>query len=590
MIPVLLHQAATGHASEEARPRGDKATDGGDFGELLSALADLTEKPLPQPGRQGETSPRGMPADAEPATDAKPAAPKAESDAPTLMDRLTALLHRAGPDARPAPARATNPVAANDPGKPTAMPAMVPAEPFAETPAKMTANRSANTPAQMRAAMPSDVSAKQDAALEPPMPETMEVAPQRPTPHAESAEAVHHPRAALSGNLAPKLSEGEEPIPTTSRAPVEEPPRERDDVPLDDVPDVAEMVSTAGAEMANAATARLPMREATPETLLGRLIDPPMRGAVEMQPAPEAAEPANPLPLRILLRETHFAPVTTVEAAKVALAGTPPAFEIPDSPSTRATPALAPTTVPGPTETTPAMMPEPRLTRAEPARPATASETPDPDVARDETVIPETAPRAVRREEARTALAAETPALGAAPATATAPTMAAAPTSLAPVLGTPSEQVGAAIQRAGALPFGGGGAFETAARGPVRILEIQLHPVELGVVTVRLRNGRDGLEIRVQAARAETAQLLAQDRGALLASLSEHGHAPADLTITSISASAGLTGHDVRVAPTTLWRAPDEDAGERQSHSGARRDERQQQNPADRDTDDGAAE
>ncbi|WGD28602.1 flagellar hook-length control protein FliK [Ancylobacter sp. WKF20] len=590
MIPVLLHQAATGHASEDARPRADKATDGGDFGELLNALSDVTGKPAPQPDRQGETSQRAIPADAEPAADAKPAAPKAESDAPTLMDRLNALLHRAGPDARPEPARAANPVAANDTGKPTAMPAMVPAEPSAETPAKMSANTSANTPAQPRAATPPDVSAKQGLALEPALPETKEVAPQRPTPHAENAEAGHHARAALSGNPAPKLPESEEALPTASRTPAETSPRERNGVLLDDVSEVVEMVSTAGAEMANAATARLPMREATPETLLGRLIDPPMRGAVEMQPAPEAAEPANPLPLRILLRETHFAPVTTVEAAKVALAGTPPAFEIPDSPSTGAAPALAPAMAPVLPETAAAAMPEPRLPRAEPTRPATASETPDPDTARDETVMPETAPRAVRREDARAALAVEAPALGAASAPATTPTMAAAPTSLAPVLGTPSEQVGAAIQRAGALPFGGGSAFETAARGPVRILEIQLHPVELGVVTVRLRNGRDGLEIRVQAARAETAQLLAQDRGALLASLSEHGHAPADLTITSISASAGLTGHDVRVAPTTPWRAPDEDAGERQSHSGARRDERQQQNPADRDTDDGAAE
>ncbi|WAC29017.1 flagellar hook-length control protein FliK [Ancylobacter sp. SL191] len=586
MIPVLSHQATSGHASEDARPRPDKASDGGDFGELLSALADVTGKGAPVPARQGETWQRAMPADAEPAADAKPAASPAESDAPTLMDRLTALLHRAGPDARPTPARALNPIPDNDPGKPTAMPAMVPAEPSAEVPAKT----SANTPVQMRAAMPPDMSAKQDMALEPAMPETMEVAPPRLTPHAENAAAGHHTRAALSGNLAPKLPESEEALPTASRAPTEETPRERDGVPLDDVPKVVEMVSTTGAEMVNAATARLPMREATSETLLGRLIDPPMRGAVEMQPAPEAAEPANPLPLRILLRETHFAPVTTVEAAKVALAGTAPAFQLPDSAGTDASPALAPAMVPVLPETAPAAMPETRLPRAEPARPATAGETPDPDAARDETAIPETAPRAVRREETRAALAVETPALGAASAPAAAPTPVAAPTSLAPVLGTPSEQVGAAIQRAGALPFGGGGAFETAARGPVRILEIQLHPVELGVVTVRLRNGRDGLEIRVQAARAETAQLLAQDRGALLASLSEHGHAPADLTITSISASAGLTGHDVRVAPTTTWRAPDEDAGERQSHSGARRDERQQQNPADRDTDDGAAE
>nr|WP_281493702.1 flagellar hook-length control protein FliK [Ancylobacter koreensis] len=84
------------------------------------------------------------------------------------------------------------------------------------------------------------------------------------------------------------------------------------------------------------------------------------------------------------------------------------------------------------------------------------------------------------------------------------------------------------------------------ARGPVRVLEIQLHPVELGLVTVRLRTGRNGLEVQIHAAREETARLIESDRARLLDTLAEQGSGPIDLLIARPGTAAGLTGYDAQ--------------------------------------------
>lgn len=557
MIPVLLH-APAGHATEDQRARSDKSAEAGDFGDLLNALADETGKPAPSlVPREGALTP-GAPPDRGATAPGQPTSAKAEAEPPTLMERLAALLNPAEGTGKPASSDGTS---RREAKAAPVEPVPVEADPRTEETGE------AEAPREQRPAQP------------------------------------HMARSPLPLPLAAQMARADgsaSQMPALTR---DEPAAAQTDVSDEGISDALETVdapplaggslTTAGAEMMMAASTPAQALRAAPADDLARLIDPPMRGAVEVQPAIDASEPeATAIPLRILLRETHFAPVTTVEAAKTALAtATPqgaPAFQLPEpSPS-----PSGPTTTPGPTFDMP--RPGPQMDAGTSAPPALrASPAPvdrEDEAAIEEGTATERMPASPRRAPEPSAAATSTSdasssTLATAPAAGTPMLAAAGPA--APVFGTPAEQVGAAIQKAGTLPFSGENSFERAAGGPVRILEIQLNPLELGMVTVRLRTGRDGLEIRVQAARAETAQLLAQDRSALLASLTEQGHAPADLTITSISASAGLTGHDARGTSPTGWRAPDENAGGRQQHSGARRDEGQNQKPPQRDPHDG---
>ncbi|HEY0331528.1 MAG TPA: flagellar hook-length control protein FliK [Rhodopseudomonas sp.] len=54
-----------------------------------------------------------------------------------------------------------------------------------------------------------------------------------------------------------------------------------------------------------------------------------------------------------------------------------------------------------------------------------------------------------------------------------------------------------------------------ATEGPVKSLTLQLDPPDLGAVTVKMRLAGDAVEIRLSAERADTAQLLRHERGAL---------------------------------------------------------------------------
>lgn len=128
------------------------------------------------------------------------------------------------------------------------------------------------------------------------------------------------------------------------------------------------------------------------------------------------------------------------------------------------------------------------------------------------------------------------------------------------------------------------------ARGPVRVLEIQLRPLDLGLVTVRLRTGRNGLEIHVHAARAETARLLEQDRASLIATLADADAGPLDLTISQTGLPPRLTGDDA-FAPLDWERG--EGNGSREGNPGdsdPRRRRRQDEDAAFRAADGGAAE
>jgi flagellar hook-length control protein FliK len=79
-----------------------------------------------------------------------------------------------------------------------------------------------------------------------------------------------------------------------------------------------------------------------------------------------------------------------------------------------------------------------------------------------------------------------------------------------------------------------------ASEGAVRLLNIQLHPADLGLITVRMRLSGDGLETEIEVTKEETAQLLKNDAEKLSGLLRGSGFRPDLLTIhTGQTGSAG---------------------------------------------------
>jgi chemotaxis protein MotD len=69
---------------------------------------------------------------------------------------------------------------------------------------------------------------------------------------------------------------------------------------------------------------------------------------------------------------------------------------------------------------------------------------------------------------------------------------------------------------------------------PTKILHLQLSPVELGSITVKLRIAQGGMEIRLEASRAETAQMLANDRQALREIVKASGYALDQVSVETV--------------------------------------------------------
>ncbi len=85
---------------------------------------------------------------------------------------------------------------------------------------------------------------------------------------------------------------------------------------------------------------------------------------------------------------------------------------------------------------------------------------------------------------------------------------------------------------------------------PTKILHIQLSPVELGSIVVKLRISQGGMEIRLEASRAETAQLLANDREALREIVRASGHALDQVSVETVHVeSAGADPRPGQDAP-----------------------------------------
>ncbi|HQS49404.1 MAG: hypothetical protein B7Y12_15960 [Rhizobiales bacterium 24-66-13] len=109
--------------------------------------------------------------------------------------------------------------------------------------------------------------------------------------------------------------------------------------------------------------------------------------------------------------------------------------------------------------------------------------------------------------------------------------------------------------------------------GPVRVLEIQLHPDDLGTVNVRMRLTPQGLEVRLRASNPDTARMLEQDRAALGEILRSAGYQPGDIQIITTDGSGftGLTGHEPTPFAPARPSVPEERGSERQPGGGSGR-------------------
>ncbi|MGO4707477.1 flagellar hook-length control protein FliK [Microvirga sp. 2MCAF38] len=76
--------------------------------------------------------------------------------------------------------------------------------------------------------------------------------------------------------------------------------------------------------------------------------------------------------------------------------------------------------------------------------------------------------------------------------------------------------------------------------GVVRMLNIQLHPAELGVVTVKMRLAGDRIEMELHVQADETAQLLRKDSEKLSALLRTSGYRPDVLTVHILGTDGAL--------------------------------------------------
>jgi len=77
-----------------------------------------------------------------------------------------------------------------------------------------------------------------------------------------------------------------------------------------------------------------------------------------------------------------------------------------------------------------------------------------------------------------------------------------------------------------------------ASAGVLRVLDLQLKPAELGLVTIRMRLAGDSIEMEIQAQNDETADLLRHDAEKLSNLLRASGYRPDVITIQSTEASS----------------------------------------------------
>jgi len=78
---------------------------------------------------------------------------------------------------------------------------------------------------------------------------------------------------------------------------------------------------------------------------------------------------------------------------------------------------------------------------------------------------------------------------------------------------------------------------------PTKILHLELRPVELGSVTVKMRLAQGGMEIRIEADKAETARMLANDKDALREVVKQSGFSVDAVSIETVHVDGPSPDH-----------------------------------------------
>ena len=94
---------------------------------------------------------------------------------------------------------------------------------------------------------------------------------------------------------------------------------------------------------------------------------------------------------------------------------------------------------------------------------------------------------------------------------------------------------------------------------PLKVLTIQLHPAELGTVTVRIAIKNDALELQIEAGRRDTARLVDADRETLSSLLRSAGYSVEALTVRAVDPSS---------APASVGSSHGSSDGAAQSQAG----------------------
>lgn len=103
---------------------------------------------------------------------------------------------------------------------------------------------------------------------------------------------------------------------------------------------------------------------------------------------------------------------------------------------------------------------------------------------------------------------------------------------------SPAEQIANKISEALTSGPAAGADIPGGASGtPVKVLRIQLHPADLGEVTVRLTLRQDGLEVQVEATRHDTVRMVEKNREALSDMLRSAGYSVEALTVRAAGES-----------------------------------------------------
>lgn len=254
--------------------------------------------------------------------------------------------------------------------------------------------------------------------------------------------------------------------------------------------------------------------------------------------APSVAPAPTTMSAHIVDRQTHFAPINTLITGS---AGGPGRTKAPDDPAkVPAVRSAPPTTAAGKTDPTVALSHSAAL-RDDPADGKLPISERSIGGAADER-SPEHPVRARNDGESRATGTAGTvgatssgaPSIAAALPTATLQRLAGS------ILATAGDL--AAGSSAAPAPTEGSGAPD---RGPVRVLDLELTPADLGLVRVRMRLTGNGIELQIAAARPATTEHLQQDRHRLSSIIESAGY-----DIDSLTVQASGDGFRSHILPT----------------------------------------